>query len=505
MNSGKKVIVNSAALFAKNIINIIISLWSVPLILKALGESDYGLYSLIAGVVAMFGFLSASMTVSTQRYMSVTMGKKDVKELNIVYNTSKVLHLIQGFLLVIVLELCGVFLFNGTLNISPERVNVAKITYQAIIVSTFLINIIVPYNAIINAYEDLFAYSIFGIVDSILKLFLSFSLYVISWDKLIWYAVGIAFINLFCVIISRLYVFFKYSELSNNIFQSYDSKLMVEMFKFAGWNALGSLAMIGRNQGIAVVLNYFFCTVANAAYGIANQISGAASTFSAVLQQAINPQLMKSEGAGNRDRMLRISYTSSKLSILIVAIIAIPLFAELPFILQIWLGDYPKNTLELSRLILIFALVYQCSMGIMSAVQSRGRIGSYQIAMSILILSNIPLSICFLWLEFPVYSVIVGFIIIEIVTLGTRLWFAHRLVDFNVSFFLSNVILKCVPPMILSCFSIYLVSIIMPQGFDRLITTIVVNIITFLVFTWLFTLNKEEKIIMKNISKRINI
>lgn len=501
MNSGRTIIVNTFALFAKNIINIIISLWSVPLILRALGESDYGLYNLVAGVVAMLGFLNVSMTVSTQRYMSVTIGKNDIKELNNVYNTSKVLHLILGFSLFILFEISGSFLFNGVLNISPERISAAKIVYQIIIISTILTIITVPYNAAINAHEDLLVYSMLGIVDSVLKLLLSFSLFFVTWDRLIWYAVGIALMTLLGVIASRLYVSFKYKELSNNIIRNFDFRLMREMFGFASWNALGALAVIGRNQGVAIVLNVFWGTVVNAAYGIANQISGAMTTFSAVLQQAINPQLMKSEGSNNRKRMLNISYIFSKLSILVIAIMTVPLFAELPFILNIWLGDYPENTLEFSRLILVFALVYQCSMGIMSAIQSGGRIMAYQTTMSFLILLNIPVAILLLWLRLPAYSVIIGFIIIEIVTLGARLWLAGRLIDFDVRYFLKNVILRCLPPVALSYLSTYFISLLLPSSFGRVVITIFTSVVIFVISTWLFTLNGEDKKIIKDILK----
>ncbi|MBQ8501350.1 MAG: hypothetical protein IJ494_03450 [Bacteroides sp.] len=502
MNTGKKIVLNTVALYAKNVINIIISLWSVPLVLKALGESDYGLYSLVAGVVAMLGFLNTSMTVSTQRYMSVTMGKQDIKELDKVYNTSKALHLILGISLILIFEVCALFLFNGALNISPERVSAAKIVYQIIVISTFLTIITVPYYATINAHEDLFVFSLIGIVDSVLRLLLSFSLYVISWDGLIWYAIGLALISLLSVVVSRSYVISKYKVLSNNVHRNFNLELLKEMFVFAGWNAFGSLAVIGRNQGVAIVLNRFFGTVVNAAYGIANQISAAMTTFSAVLQQAINPQLMKSEGANNRERMLSISYIFSKFSILVVAIMTVPLFVELPYVLNLWLGNYPENTLEFSRLILIFALLYQCSMGIMSAIQSGGRIKAYQITMSILILLNIPVSILLLWMEFPAYSIIVGFIFIEIVTLGVRLWFASCLVDFKVNYFLINVVLRCVPPIILSYLSAVCVSLWFEDSFFLFTVTILVSSVIFIVSTWLFTLNSMEKSIIKDIINR---
>ena len=69
---------------------------------------------------------------------------------------------------------------------------------------------------------------------------------------------------------------------------------------------------MGRNQGLALILNLFFGTVVNAAYGIANQVGSQLQFFSRTMLRALNPQIMKSEGAGDRERMLRLSMMASK-------------------------------------------------------------------------------------------------------------------------------------------------------------------------------------------------
>ena len=120
---------------------------------------------------------------------------------------------------------------------------------------------------------------------------------------------------------------------------SIDKATFKEMFGFAGWNTFGSLAIVGRNQGIAIVLNKFFGTIINASYGIANQINGLITYFSATLQKSINPQLMISEGMQNRERMLKIAFMSSKYSVLITLLLVIPLIIEMPYILELWLSS----------------------------------------------------------------------------------------------------------------------------------------------------------------------
>ena len=504
MQAGNRVMLNTVVLYLRSIITLVISLWSVPLILKALGTSDYGLYNLIAGVIAMLAFLNAAMTVVTQRYMSVYMGKNDKEAQKKVFTSSVVLHLAIGLFIVILFEICGLFLFDGFLKIEPERVQTAKIVYQFIIVSTFFTIITVPYNAVMNANEDMIAFSVIGIIDSLLKLALAFLLSAITWDRLIIYSLGVCGISLMNVLISRIYVTKKYKDMRFSIKRHYDAGLIKEMFSLSGWSTLGAVAMLGRNQGIAIVINKFFGTVVNAAYGIANQINGVLATFSSVLQQAINPQLMKSAGQENQERMLKISYVSSKMSVLIFSIMAIPLIVEMPYILKLWLGECPESTLGFARLVLINSIVYQYSSGVMSSILAGGKIGSYQSAMSVLILSNIPMSILLLSLGLPAYSVIGGFIIIEIITLSVRLLFAKKLVGFDVKYFLFSVICKtCLVSVLTGIAGIGFCMLVPQQSFFRLIATTVISVTILSLGAWLILLNDYEKSVFKSVVRKV--
>ena len=311
MQTKKKIVFNTIILYLKIIVSMAISLVSIPLVLKALGASDYGLYNLVAGVITMLAFLNNSMTVSSQRYMSVAMGEQNEHKINIVYNTSFVLHLLLGAIVVIALEFIGVFALDS-LNIEPSRLSVAQIIYQFLVFSTFAKILSVPFDAIINAYEDMLAFSVIEIIDSILMLLFALSLPFAPIDKLIYYGGCVSLIGI-------LTLFMKYGWCRNTyknnhikpFYYKYELKIK-EMLGFTSWNLFGSIALMGRNQGVAIIINLFLGTIANAAYGIANQINGALSNFSSTFQRAINPQLMKSEGMNNRERLLRISFISSK-------------------------------------------------------------------------------------------------------------------------------------------------------------------------------------------------
>ena len=69
------------AQYVRTIINLLLSLYSARLVLDILGVDDYGIYSLVAGVVSMLSFLTNSLVGSTQRFLSFCQGRGELERL----------------------------------------------------------------------------------------------------------------------------------------------------------------------------------------------------------------------------------------------------------------------------------------------------------------------------------------------------------------------------------------------------------------------------------------
>ena len=498
MQVAAKVVFNTMVLYMKILLSMSIALISVPLVLKALGASDYGLYNLVAGVVSMLSFLNNALTVSSQRYMSVAMGANDEKQINIIFNTSFVLHLLLGMLVVVGLE-TGSF-FIDRLNIEANRIVIAQMVFQFLVLTTFCRIISVPFDAIMNAHEDMLAFSVIELIDSVLMLAVATTLQYFSGDKLLFYGLSIMGISLLTLVMKYIWSHWKYKKYRIDIFK-YKNQLQIRsMFGFASWNLFGGLAFMGRNQGVAVIINLFLGTVANAAYGIANQINGALSHFTSTFQRAINPQLMKSEGMGNRERLIRISFISSKFSVLAICLFAVPLIVEMPDVLCVWLkGNIPPYTMQLSCCILFFSIIYQYSMGIMSSIQAAGNLRNYQIVIGCLILLNIPLSFIFLKLGFPIYYVTIGYIVIEIISLVVRVFFAKNLISMNPNDFLRQVFSPTLLIIFISLLGSLIPHFLFANLWLRLVNTFGLYMLIYIVMMWYVAFDKvqRENILLK--------
>ena len=138
MNSINKVIFNTSVLYGQLVMQLILGLLTTRIILEALGEVDYGIYMLVAGVVAMLGVLNSSMVNTSMRYMAHSLGGGDVKKMNITFNTTLLIHIIVGFLIIVLLEIGGWIMFEYILNIPVGKIFDAKVVYQFMIVTTFI-------------------------------------------------------------------------------------------------------------------------------------------------------------------------------------------------------------------------------------------------------------------------------------------------------------------------------------------------------------------------------
>lgn len=493
MQTSTKVIFNTIILYTKVITSLAIALVSVPLVLKALGASDYGLYNLVAGVVAMLAFLNNSMTVSSQRYLSVAMGERNNRKINSIYNTSFLLHLGLGLFVVVAFEFIGLFAINK-LNILPERMLCAKIIYQFLVLSTFAKIVAVPFDALVNAKEDMLPFSIIELIDSVLMLAVAFSIAYISGDKLIYYGFCVAAISLFVLLLKYCWCKHAYKECRINLKENNGNLRIREMLGFTGWNLFGGLAMIGRNQGVAIIINLFLGTIANAAYGVANQINGALGNFSATFQKAINPQLMKSEGMKDRNRLLRISFISSKFSVLALAFFAVPLMLEMDEVLLLWLkNDIPPFTVQLAQYILLLSIAYQYSVGVMSAIQATGRIRNYTITMGLILLMNVPIAYIILKLGYPVYYTTMAFVVLEIVSLCVRIFMATHLTGMRVNDYYKNVFLPTMVIILIPLTIALILHFLMSQTFLRLVIVSSIYGLSFIVLMFRFAFEENQR------------
>ncbi|MBC7845809.1 MAG: hypothetical protein H7Y10_04910 [Flavobacterium sp.] len=489
-----RVIKNTGFLYAKMGITMFISLYTTHLILNALGASDFGIFNIVGGAISMLGFLNAAMAGATQRFMSYSEGEGDKEKQKRIFNISFILHLGIAVAMGIVLLIAGWFFFNGILNIAPERIYAAKVVYGSLIVSTIFTVMTVPYDAVLNAHENMLYFSIVGVVESFLKLGAALALVYLAGDKLVLYGVLMACIPLFTMTIMRIYCHKHYAECVIATRRYWDKGLMKEMTGFAWWNLLGSSSGMISQYGLSIVLNNFFGTILNAAQGIANQLSGQLMVFSNTMMKAVNPIIDKSEGGGDRNLMLNATLIGSKFSFLLLAFFSIPFLIETPFILRIWLKNVPEWTVLFSRLQLGRSLIEQFTVMLGGAIAAKGDIKAYTSIKSILNILPILLTYLFFHFDFPPYYLYITWIIAGgFLGGGLSLYYTKKKCGLKYSDFFKIVFIPSSGVSIL----MFIVGIIplffMASSLVRLLFVSLITTMTFMLALFLVFLSNQEK------------
>ncbi len=398
----------------------------------------------------MLGFLSATMSSTTQRFINYAEGSNDSESIKKTFNNSLILHQIIAGVSTILLLIAGIFFFNGILNIPEGQHNEAVIVYGCLIVSTIFSITITPYDAVIVAHENMAFYSLLGIIDVLLKLAIAIAILFLSQEQLIIYAILLAVESTIIRVIAKYYCQRKYAECKNPSFKYYDNALIKQMSSFAGWNmaniTTGMISLYGTN----IVINHYFGTELNAAMGIATQLSGVLMGISANLLKAITPALTKAEGGHNRDKMLELSYVGCKFSFLILSFICIPVILYLPYLLDLWLNNPPNLTTVFCVISIISTLIDQPTVLLYQSIMAEGNIRGYSIIRSISNLLPIIISIIMfsvsqvspIWglLNWAIWKSAIGCII--------NLIYSQRNLGLSITTFCNKVYTRCVAGML---------------------------------------------------------
>lgn len=503
MKPAERVIFNTFVLYVRLIIVMIIGLFTTRIVLDALGEVNYGIYTLVAGVVGMLAILQSAMTTTSMRYMSHSLGTGDKETISNTFNTTLFLHIVIGLLVYFIIQIGGYFMFKYFLQIPPDKVFDAKIIYQFMALTTLVTILAVPYDAVINSHENLLLLSLVDILGSMLRLGLAIYLLYSGYNLLIVYGLGMFLVQVILRIIKRQYSVRKYAECSINFKQYVDRLKIKEILSFTWWNLFGSIAAMSVTQVRSILLNMFFGVRINAAEGISKTASTQVNTVSVNLTRAINPQLVKSEGAGNRDRMLQITNISTKFSILLFSLIAIPVIIETPYLLNLWLKEVPQYAIIFTRLTLISLFISKFTFEITNALRAVGRIKEFQVVETILLVLNIPIAYFFFKQGYPPeYIYYVGLGISLFITIY-RLYIGKRIAQLDIKNFIISTQLPALFASMVSFFALYGIVTYMGSSFFRAFVVFAVNFIIIFILFLLTSIDDYEKKHMLAIVLRI--
>lgn len=490
--NNKRIAKNTIYLYIRMLVIMALSFVTTRIVLDKLGASDYGIYNLVGGFVAMFVVFNNILNGSTSRFIALSLGKSDIEYQKKTFSTAFLLHLFIAITIVALLEVCGIWFLNTKLNIELDRVWAARWVFHIAVFQVFWSITQTPFSALVTAHEHFNMYAIMSIYDVVAKLLVLFLLVYIPLDKLVIYALLQMLVSITSIIVYRFYCIHKFEECSFSLI--INKHLAKEMLVFSGWGALGHVIITVNGQGTSIILNLFFNTVMNAARGLANTVNFTIAQFVSGFMTASQPQLVKFWGAGDKSHFEKLIFNVSQYSLFLLAIIGVPALLEIEFVINLWLGDdIPPYTVDFVKISLICSVIYRSSSMLDLGLNAAGLVKQQNLISIPLFLLSLPLVYIVLsvglgplaayWVSsFPPFLAFLANLLI------LKKYIGFSSMDFFVKIFIKNILLIAISLIV----PYYFQSLMEPSWLRFLLVCFIAELVTFIIL-YKYGLNREVR------------
>lgn len=489
----KTVAKNTLMLYIRMGVMMVVSLYASRVVLATLGVDDFGIYNVVGGVVVMFSFMNITLTVAIRRFLAYELGQEGGGRIQKVFNASIIAVFIASVIIVIGLESIGLWFLNYKLNIPPDRLGAANFVFHFSVLSFFFNMNLIPFSSAIVSYEKMGVYAYFGIAETLLKLGLVLALPYFSGDKLRWYGLLIALLAVIMAICNFLYCNVKILRPSS-LFE-YKWSDVLSIFKFSAWTIFGTIIFMVATQGVNMIYNVFFGVAINAALGIAQQVSNATNQFVGNFQTAFNPQLTKSYSAeGLSKKTSDFVCQTSRLSIMLIVVVGVPIIANAAPILELWLKEVPAFAVPFTIIFLLYAAIDGASGPLYYLVYAKGELKMYQIILGLIQVLYVVMVFVFCSLGMnPVYVLSLNILTAGLMYIA-RLAILKKIMDFPVKDYLIKVLVPLIIPVILfTCITILNGQILQDGSIMVMIIKILITIIIVSLVCYFVYLNNNER------------
>ena len=502
--NNKRIAKNTLFLYIRTLFVLLVSLYTSRVILRVLGISDYGIYQVIGGLVAMFGVLSTALSAAISRFITFEIGSGNKEKLCRVFSTSIIVQFIIAFIVLLLAEVIAIWFVQTQMKIPEGRMIAAQWVLHCSLI-TFCINLVsVPYNACIIAHEHMKTFAYISVLDVLLKLIVCFCIFISPVDKLIFYAV---LLTVEAVIIRIIYSFYCHRHFEESRSKLiFDKTIFRDMLSFSGWSFFTNTNSILNNQGVNMLINVFFGVTVNAARGIAVQVENAVLQFVNNFTVAINPQITKSYASGEMERMYSLVCRGAKFSYFAMLLVALPIVCEAEKILNIWLTVVPEHTVIFVRLSLVLGVFDCIGASGYTACAAAGKMKRYALILTPIGLLEFPLTWMFFGMGAPAVSTYYLYIFVKFLVVIARLFLLRDMVGLTPVIFVKNVFSPILFTTLVAVLPSIFVIYVFPQSFWRLFISVIVALSTVsLASLYIGMTVGERQIIMERVYKLLRI
>ena len=497
-SNNKRIAKNTLMLYVRMLFGMLVGLYTSRVVLEVLGVQDYGIYGVVGGIIAMMGFLNASMSIATSRFLTYEIGKDNQELLSKIFSSAIIVHVIIALIVLVVCETLGLWFLFNKLVIPASRMTAAFWVFQLSILSAMFNITQVPYNSCIVAHEKMDVYAYVEILNVTLKLLIVYLLLIGNFDKLILYAILMFAVSFIILMIYRTYCTRHFKECHLRLVLNKD--IIVPLINFSVWNLYYEGSFAARQQGANFLLNIFCGVIYNAASSIATTVQGILLGFSSNLIMAFRPQVIKSYAQQNYDNMNRLIHMGTKFGLILILAITIPVLFEAEYLLGLWLVEVPAGSVFMVRCLLVVNVVNTASMLVVTGIQASGKIKLYSGLCGTIYIASIFIMYVCMRLDMDYHAIYVIILITSfVVNVCYSIILKKQVQSFEIIKFYSNAILPLALVVLIASVILSYLLQVMDNGLLQFVIFSCLAVVMILSMSLVMVFNKHERTAILNI------
>ena len=488
---------NSIFMTIRMAIVLVITLFTTRFVLRSLGVDDYGVYNVVCGFVAMFAFLNTSVSNGIQRFYNYELGQNDTERCSTVFMSAVYIQVIVALIVILFTETVGLWYLYSKLVLPPFRETAAFWVFQFSIASFVIIIMQAPYSAAIMAHERMDFFAFVGVLDAVLKLVIAIAISYAPYDKLITYGLLLFIVSVLDLLLYVIYAKRHFPEVRMHRIKDYS--LFKPMLSFSGWNIFGSISNVVKEEGLNLVLNFFYGTVVNAARGVASQVSAGVQSFVQSLSVSVRPQVIQSYAQGNIDRTYQLTFSISKLSCCVLYLLGYPIILEIHYILNVWLGgNVPDHTASFVVIVLLTQIINNLNAASSGVVHASGEMKKYQLSGSLFSLGCVIAAYFCLRIGLAPESVLWVTLVVSALAHFVGLLILRSIAPFSIKDYVVEIIIPFLFVVLVSFVAPLIVHLWMLESFIRFVVVLFVSMACILPAIYFVGMNRSERHLVKS-------
>ncbi len=483
----------------------VVSILYTPIMLRLLGQSEYGLYNLVASIVAYMGVLNFGFGSAYMRYYSKYKAKNEVENIKKLNGMFLIIFSVLGLIAL----LAGIVLVLNTEMIFGARLSIQEISRARILMMVMVVNMAISFpgivfNSHITANEKFVFQKLLQVLKTLVNPFLMLPILLLGYGS-----VGMVMVSLFISLSIELgNILYCLKKLKMSFrFENFDTRLFREMTVYSSFIFV-NLVVDQVNWNVdKFILGRFFGTTSVAIYGLAAQLNVYFMSFSTAITNVFIPRVHKMVASTvNNDELTTLFTKVGRVQFALLFLIASGLIFFGKSFIQMWAGSNYADTYPIALILIIPSIVPLIqNIGIeISRAKNLHRFRSF--VYFLIAILNIAISIP-LAQQLKGIGAALGTAFALIVGNGFIMnWYYHKYVKIDIIYFWKN-ILSFIPSMIVPIFyGIFINTMVEIDSVFKLLLFGGVYVIIYGVSLWFFGLNSFEKdLVQKPINNRINM